>query len=246
LPVDTPTTVPEAPASTPTSGIASEPTATNTPNLAAQKGYDAYIPAASKKHQDYHYSCEFDAAWVVFKTYGMDVSVDEQYSIMGVDTSIEPRWEETKDGIFIYGGDITNYYSGDMKKNFLARSSGSAMSKVFKHFGLKVTPVHDRQSVQSALLSGSLIWVKVPVDFKTWRSATWVMPDGRTYQTVLGNDHAVVIMGFNENVVVIRDVLGPTSSNWNRKYEYEVPWEKFMAAWGAQSYDGLAVAPPGN
>jgi hypothetical protein len=215
-----------------------------TPGLAVQKGYDAYIPAASKKHQDYHYSCEFDAAWVVFKTYGMDVSVDEQYSIMGADTSIEPRWEETKDGIFIYGGDITQHYSGDMKKNFLARSSGAAMSKVFEHFGLKVTPVHDRASVQRALLSGSLVWVKVPVDFKTWRPATWVMPDGRTYQTVLGNDHAVVIMGFNENVVVIRDVLGPTSSNWNRKYEYEVTWDKFLAAWGAQSYDGLAVAPP--
>ena len=213
--------------------------------LAAQKGYDAYIPAATKKHQDYHYSCEFDAAWVVFKTYGFDVSLDEQVSIMGVDKSIEPRWEETKKGIFIYGGDITDYYSGDYKTNFLARSSGAAMAKVFEHFNLKVTPVHDQASVEQALLSGSLVWVKVPVDFKTWRPATWVMPDGRTYQTVLGNDHAVVLMGFNKDVVVIRDVLGPTSTNWNRKYEYEVPWSKFLPAWGAQSYDGLAVAPPG-
>ena len=70
------------------------------------------------------------------------------------------------------------------------------------------------------------------------------MPDGRTYKTVLGNDHAVVVMGFNKDVVVIRDVLGPTSTNWQRPYEYEVSWSKFLAGWGAQSYDGLAVGPP--
>jgi hypothetical protein len=70
------------------------------------------------------------------------------------------------------------------------------------------------------------------------------MPDGQTYKTVLGNDHAVVLMGFNKDAVLIRDVLGQTSTNWNRKYEYEVPWPTFMEHWGAQSYDGLAVAPP--
>jgi hypothetical protein len=51
-------------------------------------------------------------------------------------------------------------------------------------------------------------------------------------------------MGFNAESVVIRDVLGPTSSNWQRPYEYEVDWPTFMASWGAQSYDALAVAPP--
>ena len=70
------------------------------------------------------------------------------------------------------------------------------------------------------------------------------MPDGRTYKTVLGNDHAVVVIGFNKSGVVIRDVLGPTNTNWQRKYEYEVSWSKFLAAWGAQQYDGLAVAAP--
>jgi hypothetical protein len=53
-------------------------------------------------------------------------------------------------------------------------------------------------------------------------------------------------MGFNANTVVIRDVLGPTSSNWQRPYEYEVGWPAFLAAWGAQSFDALAVYPPGS
>ncbi len=203
--------------------------------------YDAYIPAATKKRQAFHYSCEFDAAWVVLKTFGYDVSMEEQIAIVGVDTSIEPYYQETAEGIFIYGGDITTSYSGDYKKNFLARASGGAMRKVFEHFDLKVTPVHDREGVETALQSGSLVWIKIPVDFKGWRPATWVMPDGRTYKTVLGNDHAVVVMGYNKDVVVIRDVLGPTSTNWQRPYEYEVPWSKFLAGWGAQSYDGLAV-----
>ena len=70
------------------------------------------------------------------------------------------------------------------------------------------------------------------------------MPDGRTRRTVLGNDHAVVVMGFNADVALIRDVLGPTSSNRQRPYEYEVDWATFLAAWAAQEFDGLAVAPP--
>ena len=70
------------------------------------------------------------------------------------------------------------------------------------------------------------------------------MPDGRTRQTVLGNDHAVVVIGFNADSVVIRDVLGPTSSNRHRPYEYEVAWPTFLAAWQAQEFDGLAVSPP--
>ena len=90
-----------------------------------------------------------------------------------------------------------------------------------------------------ALLAGALIWLKTTVDFKPWRPATWLMRDGRTRQTVLGNDHAVVAIGFNAESVVIRDVLGPTSSNWERPYEYEVDWPTFLAAWGAQEFDGL-------
>jgi len=52
------------------------------------------------------------------------------------------------------------------------------------------------------------------------------------------------VIGFNADVVVIRDVLGPTSTNWRRPQEYEVSWETFLNAWGAQGFDGLAVEPP--
>ncbi|MDQ3928294.1 MAG: C39 family peptidase [Chloroflexota bacterium] len=208
------------------------------------RAYDAYNYAVIKKGQWYHYTCEFDAAWVVLKTYGYDVGLDKQVEIIGLDTSIEPYYEETANGIVIYGGDVTTAYSGDYKKNFLARSSGQAMRKVFEHYGLHVTPVRDRPSLEAALLRGELVWIKTTVDFKPWRAATWIMPDGRSYETVLGNDHALVVMGFNKDGVVLRDPLGPTSTNWQRKYEYEVPWKRFMASWGAQQFDGLGVAPP--
>ena len=204
--------------------------------------YDAYIPAATKEGQAYQYSCEFDAAWAIVQTYGFDVDVDELIAIVGVDASIEPYVEETRDGFIIHGGDITTSFSGDYKGNFLARSSAAAMRKAFEHYGLETTPVNDRSAVEASLLRGELVWIKTTVDFKPWRPATWRMPDGRTQATVLGNDHAVVVMGYNAESVVIRDVLGPTSTNRQRPYEYEVSWETFMAAWGAQSFDGLAVA----
>jgi hypothetical protein len=228
----------EAPSPTP------EPTPTPGPVEVEGRTYDAYIAAASKEHQTYKYSCEFDAAWVILQTYGVDVSVDDLVAAVGVDTSIEPWIEETKDGFLVHGGDITSAFSGNIRENFLARSTGAAMRKAFERYGLGTAPVHDRAGVEAALRAGRLIWIKTTVDFKPWRPATWVMADGRTRQTVLGNDHAVVVMGFSERGVVIRDVLGPTSSNWQRPYEYEVGWDAFLAAWGAQEFDGLAVAPP--
>jgi hypothetical protein len=207
------------------------------------KTYDAYIPAAVKHGPFKHYTCEFDAAWIVLKTFGHDVGVEEQLGILGVDDRIEPYYEETDGGVLIYGGDVTKWYSGDYTDNFLARTTGEAMRKVFEHFDLDVDVVRNREQVEAALLNGQLIWIKTTVDFKEWVPATWVMPDGDTYQTVLGNDHAVVVMGFNDDVVVIRDPLGPTSSNWDRQYEYEVDWKTFLWAWGAQGNDGLAVGP---
>jgi hypothetical protein len=212
--------------------------------VVAGRTYDAYIPAATKQKQAYKFSCEFDAAWVILQTYGIDAAVDDLVAAVGVDTRIEPYIEETRDGFLIHGGDITTAFSGNMRENFLARSSGEAIRKAFEHYGLAATPVHDRAAVESALRAGELVWIKTTVDFKKWRPATWVMPDGHTRQTVLGNDHAVVVMGFSERGPVIRDVLGPTSSNWQRPYEYEVDWDTFLAAWAAQEYDGLAVVPP--
>jgi uncharacterized protein YvpB len=224
----------------------STPKPNTTPTKIVVKGrvYDAYLPAATKAHQDYQYSCEFDAAWVILKTNGFNVNSDQQAAIVGMSKAPEPYYKDTKQGIFIYGGDITKNFSGDYKKNFLARSTGQAMHKVFEKYNLLVTPVNTREGIQAALLRGELVWIKTTVDFKPWKVATWVMPDGRTHKTVLGNDHAAVVMGFNKDVAVIRDVLGPTSTGRSRPYEYEVPWPKFMAAWGAQSFDGLAEGIP--
>jgi hypothetical protein len=236
----TPTAPTVTPTPIPTPTIRPSPT----PVEVNGRVYDAYIPAATKDHQAYKYSCEFDAAWVILQTYGFDVDVDDLIETVGLDRSIEPYIEETDKGFVIHGGDITTWFSGDYTKNFLARSSGEAMRKAFEGYGLQVTPVHEREAVEAALRSGMLVWMKTTVDFNVWRPATWVMPDGRTRQTVLGNDHAVVVIGFNADVAVIRDVLGPTSSNWQRPYEYEVDWSAFLAAWEAQEFDGLAVAPP--
>jgi hypothetical protein len=206
--------------------------------------YDVYIPAACKAGDFYQYSCEFDAAWAVLKTYGVDATFEEQFAAIKIDRRIEPYYEETADGVVIHGGDITTAYSGDYTANFLARTTGGAMRHVFKHFGMRVTHVHDRTRIEQNLQSGRLIWIKTTVDFLDWQPATWITPEGKRVPVVLGNDHAVVVMGYDKDAVVIRDVLGPTDTNWERPYEYEVDWETFLRCWGAQGSDGLAVGPP--
>ena len=252
-PAEAPTEAPHAPTDTAVPvEIVPTPTAEPTQkpaidNSATVNGiyYDAYIPdVATKKKQYYHYTCEFDAAWVVLKSNGIDATLQDQIDIVGLDTTIEPYYEETADGFIIYGGDIFNYYSGNYDKNILARSTGRVIRRIFEHYGLNVTAVNTREDMEAALRRGELVWIKATADFKPGRVATWVLPDGTTYETVLSNDHAAVVMGYNETGPLIRDVLGPTSTNWNRKYEYIVPWEKFMIPWGQQQYDGLAVIKP--
>lgn len=206
--------------------------------------YDAYIPAALKEGQFAQYTCEFDAAWVVLKTFGLDVGLDEQVAIIGVDQRVEPHVEESADVTVVHGGDITRAYSGDYTQSYLARTTGQAMRKVFEHYELAVEPVGTRTAIETALQAGAPVWMKSTVDFLPWEPVTWVTPEGEELPGVLGNDHAVVAIGYNDAGVVIRDVLGPTSTNWNRAYEYDVPWETFLAVWEAQGFDGLAVQPP--
>jgi hypothetical protein len=208
--------------------------------------YRAYVPAASKTNQFAHYTCEFDASWAVMKTYGVDASLEEQLDIIGVDRNIEPYYVENEQGVFVYGGDISRNFCGDYETNFLARSRGSAMRRVFKEMGLPVRTVKDRKEIEQCLDRDRLIWIKTTVDFKPWVQATWVTHNGKEFPVVLGNDHALIVMGYDDNVVVIRDVLGPTSSNWERPYEYEVPWEQFLTCWAAQGSDGLAVGAKGS
>ena len=205
--------------------------------------YTAYIPVPEKQGQFAQYTCEFDAAWMVLMTFGLDVPLDEQVAIIGVDTRIEPHVEEeTAAGMVIHGGDITQAYSGDYTQSFLARSTGTAMRKVFEYYDLEVAPVATRDEVEAAIDAGAPVWMKATVDFLAWQPVTWVTPDGDELPGVYSNDHAVVAAGYNDDVVVIRDALGPTSTNWNRAYEYEVPWDAFLAAWEAQGFDGLAVS----
>lgn len=212
--------------------------------LADGRIYDAYVPTALKQGQFAQYTCEFDAAWVILKTFGIDTTLEDQAAIIGVDQRVEPHVEQTSAGYIVYGGAIDTTYSGDYTRSFLARTTGQAMRKVFEHYGLDVEPVADRAAVEAALDRGALIWMKATVDFQPGEPVTWITPEGEELPGVLGNDHAVVVMGYNAEVVVIRDVLGPTSTNWERPYEYEVSWPTFLAVWEAQGYDGLAVAPP--
>lgn len=239
---ETPLPTPAPP--TPTSEPPRPPPAPPTPVVVGNRSYTVLLPAAVKPGQLYQYTCEFDAAWVVLQSYGFDVTVEELLGKLPHDTSVEPYISESAAGFEIHGGDILRAFSGDYTSNFLARSTGRAFVQLFAAYGLESYPVRNRPELEAALLRGDLVWIKTTVDFKPWRPATWITPDGTRIKTVLGNDHAVVVMGFNADVVVIRDVLGPTSSGRDRPLEYEVRWDAFLAAWGAQDYDGLAVARP--
>jgi uncharacterized protein YvpB len=208
--------------------------------------YDVYIPTACKAGDFYYYSCEFDASWAVMKTYGIDAPFEEQLAAIKIDRRIEPYAQETANGVMIYGGDITTAYSGDYTSSFLARTTGAAMRAVFKHYGLRVTHVHTRERIEQNLQRGRLIWIKTTVDFKDWTPATWVTPEGKELDVVYTNDHAAIVIGYNQDVVVIRDILGPTDTNWQRPHEYEVTWDRFLECWGAQGSDGLAVGPYGD
>jgi uncharacterized protein YvpB len=208
------------------------------------RAYTAYVPTATKAGQFYQYSCEFDASWVVLATFGKDVPFEEQLAIVGHDTSMEPYFEETAEGFIIYGGDITSSFCGDYTSNMLARSTGTAFLPLFEHYGLEAEAVKTREEIEATLDRGGLVWTKATVDFLPWADTTWLTPDGKEVPTVLGNDHAVVVMGYNDDGVVIRDVLGPTNTNWERAYEYDVPWQTFLDVFEAQGSDGVGVFPP--
>lgn len=206
--------------------------------------YDAYVPAATKTGQFAYYTCEFDAAWVILETFGHDVPLEEQLAIVGQDRTMEPYAVTTADGYVVYGGDISAGFSGDYHWNFLARTTGDAMRPLFEAYGLEVRGVESRHGLERMLRAGALVWMKATVDFLPWEPVTWVAPDGQEFPGVLGNDHAVVVIGYGTDGVVIRDVLGPTNTNWDRAYEYEVDWETFLAVAEAQGFDLLAVSEP--
>ena len=205
--------------------------------------WSAYVQLPIKEGQDFHFTCEFDSAWIILKAYGKDLTLADQLRLVGQDTSIEPTYDERPDGVIITGGDIWEHYSGHYEDNFLARATGNAMRKVFDGSGLTTQPVHDRAAIEAALTAGHPVFFKSAVDFLDWVPATWVTPDGDTFPVVLGNDHALIVMGFNDQDVIIRDPLGPTSTNEQRPYQYRVAWERYLEVFAAQGNDGIAVGP---
>ncbi|MGN6031228.1 MAG: hypothetical protein ACTHQE_06145, partial [Thermomicrobiales bacterium] len=129
--------------------------------------------------------------------------------------------------------------------NFLARARGNAMKKVFEGSGLTAKAVNDRTGIEGALAAGHPVFFKSTVDFLDWVPATWITPTNQQYPVVLGNDHALIVMGYNEQDVIIRDPLGPTSTNGTRPYQYRVTWDRFLQVFAAQGNDGIAVGPAG-
>src|SRR5690606_1789894 len=158
-----------------------------------------------KKGQDFHFTCEFDSSWIILKAYGHDLTLQEQMEIVGVNNDPEPWYEETPDGVIVWGGDIDEYYCGHYDTTVLPRARRNAMRKAFEAHGLGVTFTPERPLVEAALLRGEPVFFKSTVDFLPWRAAMWHTPDGDEFPVVLTNDHALVVMGFNSEDVIIRD-----------------------------------------
>jgi len=208
--------------------------------------WKSYIQLPIKEGQDFHYTCEFDSAWIILRAYGLDVPLQKQLDLVGIDESLEPWYEEQADGVVVWGGEVNDFYCGDYETNFLARARGNAMMKVFDGSGLQTAVVNDRKGIEGSLAKGWPVFFKSTVDFLDWVPATWITPTNKEYPVVLGNDHALIVMGANEEDVIIRDPLGPTSTNGTRPYQYRVTWERYLEVFAAQGNDGVAVGPGKN
>ena len=204
--------------------------------------WTSLIQVPIKRGQDLSYTCEFDTAWCIMMAYGIDAPLDEQLAAVGIDDRVEPYWEETAEGIMIYGGDIAEYFCGDLADNLVAKAKGSAMAKAFVDKGLVATPVRSRAQIEQAITAGHPVFFKSTVDFLDWRPAIWNTLDGVQHQVVFSNDHALAVIGYNDTDVMIRDPLGPTSTNERRPFQYRVSWERFLQVFAAQEHDGLAIS----
>jgi len=213
------------------------------PISAASMTWDAYIQLPIKEGQDFHYTCEFDSSAILLEAGGHPMDLQQQLDIVGQDLSVEPYWEETPSEITVYGGNIAEMYSGDYKENILARARTSAVRKVFDAVGMPVASTPDRPSIEEALLAGLPVYFKSTVDFLSWRAATWVTPEGEEYPVVLTNDHALIVMGFNDTHVIIRDPRGPTTTNTTGPWQYHVTCERYLEVIAAEGNDAISVGP---
>src|SRR5688572_5375841 len=96
------------------------------------------------------------------------------------------------------------------------------MRKVFRPYGMSAGRIRSQHGIRQSLEAGRLLSMQTTMDFVARVPARWITQESETFEGVLGNVHAVVVNGYNDDVVVIRDVLGPTNPNWSRPYEYEV------------------------
>jgi hypothetical protein len=223
---------------------AGQPASEVEPTAAGGWYWDAYLQLPVKEGQDFSLSCEFDTAWIILMAYGFDVPVQEQLAIVGTDDPFEPYYEDNGDGTFsIYGGDIHNHFCGNIESNILAKCRSNAMRRVFESRGLGVTETPTRELIEAALLRGEPIFFKSTVDMLPWRPATWYSTTGEAWPVVLSNDHALAVMGFNADDVIIRDPLGPTSTNVARPWQWRVSWARFLEVIAAQGNDAIAIAP---
>lgn len=205
--------------------------------------WDAMIQVPIKRGQWYHFTCEFDSAWSIMQAYGVDAPLDAQVDAVGIDNRVVPYWDESAYEVIVYGGNIGEHFSGYLDTNLMSRSTCNAMRKSFLAHGLTAEPVKDRESIESSLDAGFPVFFKATVDFLDWRPAKWISPEGYEYKVVFSNDHALTVMAYNDQDVVIRDPLGPTSTNGERPYQYRVSWERFLEVFASQDNDGLAVGP---
>jgi hypothetical protein len=205
--------------------------------------WTAMVQVPIKRGQWFHYTCEFDSAWCCMAAYGIDATLDAQVDAVGIDNRVVPYWEETAEGIMVYGGDIGEHFSGELDANLMSRATANAMRKAFDAHDLATEPVLDRAGIEASLDAGYPVFFKSTVDFLDWRPALWHTPEGQIYNVVFSNDHALTVMAYNETEVVIRDPLGPTSTNTTRPYQYRVPWDRFLEVFASQGNDGLAVMP---
>jgi hypothetical protein len=206
--------------------------------------WTAMVQVPIKRGQWFHYTCEFDSAWSCMAAYDIDAGLDAQVDAVGIDNRVVPYWEETASGIMVYGGDIGQHFSGELDSNLMSRATSNAMRKSFDAHNVATEPVHDRAAIEASLNAGYPVFFKATVDFLDWRPATWHSPEGYTYPVVFSNDHALTVIAYNDEQVVIRDPLGPTSTNDRRPYQYRVTWERFLQVFASQGNDGLAVMPP--
>lgn len=205
--------------------------------------YTAYTETYVKEGQWDLYTCEFDVAYMIMKTFGVETTLDELIGYVGFDNPFEPYAEATPSGIIIYGGDISTAFCGNLSSNTYSKTRGSAIRRAFEGFGFTAESVSSRRAVESGLSAGKLMWLKTTVDFTAFVPTRWQTPDGTVYPTVDDNDHCVAAIGYDDDSVIIRDSLGPTNTNWDRPYEYDVPWDLFLECWGSSGHDGLLISP---